>query len=1062
MAARRRAGAAAQSTQEKREEEAVSYEPPEEVPSGTILFKYNKFQQNINVACSLIPTAAVLCVFGGKSTMGAIVVGMLVTYLLDFIGWRDSTFVAVWVTIFTTMITLFMASMHLFAISILNIALVYNMILCGAACGLWATLQFSFLQAQHPRLILIFERMLFALLPATSPVIITWALVAVNGMEVAPYYLLFLMSATYYLYVLPSRSSFRMPAKGKPKAITSEMDELDELVMGRYETAVHTIAYCLLPVLFKLSIHHRHLFTSRDDVADCLLLSSLPMLLVLSMSHKGSMWWLGLQSGALGSFRKTMIGVLGLVLVGCLELRVVMHTFSMYIKLMPPYNYIVVTTAMYLLALIVLAHFAGYLESDRAMWVLALIAVAASSCVCIALGMPYYMVPFGAAGAVFWVRFYYYRKLNDYLSFVGTSSLAIFWFIIRTFMFLDFEFDPLPMSLQHVSCVLMAVVLSSLLIPGLLVVNKNQIINGAIMCIHAAGMTLLELQLHCQFKGIYPSYIVLFSSAVGIWLAHFLFKEGRLESRTAWLLGAIYLGKAGLVFHPTPYALPSSLALSLSITPIYNGILFNARPEAPVRPGSMSKQMAVVHMGSVAAALFLTRHTVIKTLVQGGFHRAPPDSLLLGSALLLFPVACSGLAVFHFPTSSRLRRVFAVALSLGAALMMVQPEMSGLREVLSGAADDGDEGGMYRERGWAPWCLLTAALCALSLTSNTARNNWMLKACVAGIGGAAVGMYFNGAYLPASTPLLIVTALASGLTGVLVVFVPTSSTAANVPGGGGLYMQIVFTALVGLLPVAWMLQPAMLKSVRAGVRQEALGMHRVGLLGMYAALCTVLALFIKLRVSSLDAAGPAKPRPGTPSKKVVARTGEESDWLPAIGNVATVVAFGCAVTINISYLGGSESSIFVLAPILLLLSQDNGLFRKLTDEHRYFPLVLVSVGFLILSAVFPLLLRDPLQRHHLIPRSTGPRPETASTLALMKNLGLLLVTVPAHFLFCRFIWNFNHARDLYWVLLLPINLLPILLADLASIRLLAALAIAEGGLQLFLRDRIRRHGQRFV
>lgn len=45
-------------------------------------------------------------------------------------------------------------------------------------------------------------------------------------------------------------------------------------------------------------------------------------------------------------------------------------------------------------------------------------------------------------------------------------------------------------------------------------------------------------------------------------------------------------------------------------------------------------------------------------------------------------------------------------------------------------------------------------------------------------------------------------------------------------------------------------------------------MHRVGLLGMYAALCTVLALFIKLRVSSLDAAGPAKPRPGTPSKKV--------------------------------------------------------------------------------------------------------------------------------------------------------------------------------------------------
>ncbi len=113
--------------------------------------------------------------------------------------------------------------------------------------------------------------------------------------------------------------------------------------------------------------------------------------------------------------------------------------------------------------------------------------------------------------------------------------------------------------------------------------------------------------------------------------------------------------------------------------------------------------MAVVHMGAVATSLFFTRTTVIAALVQSTLHQQPPASLLLGSALLLFPVCCAGLAVFHFPTSARLRRVFAVTLSTGAALMLVQPEAMGLREVMVGAGDDSDEEGMYRERKWAPW-----------------------------------------------------------------------------------------------------------------------------------------------------------------------------------------------------------------------------------------------------------------------------------------------------------------------------------------------------------------------
>jgi hypothetical protein len=59
-------------------------------------------------------------------------------------------------------------------------------------------------------------------------------------------------------------------------------------------------------------------------------------------------------------------------------------------------------------------------------------------------------------------------------------------------------------------------------------------------------------------------------------------------------------------------------------------------------------------------------------------------------------------------------------------------------------------------------------------------------------------------------------------------------------------------------------------------------------------------------------------------------------------------------------------------------------------------------------------------------------------------------------------WTFKHNRDIYWVLLLPLNVLPAVLTDLFAIRLLSALCIAAGCLQLFLSDRIRKHGLQFV
>jgi hypothetical protein len=507
MASRRR-GAAGRGDEDDAaaaaKDDVTSYEPPTGVPEDTIFFRYNRFQYNARIAAFLLPAAGVLVVFGGKLTMTSLSGGALLSYIFDFQGFRDATFVTVWVSVFAAIISLFAASTHLFVVTMFNVALVYNMLITCACIGLWATLQFTFLQREHPRLVLIFERLLFAVAPASPCVVITWAVIAYNGMHAAPFVLLAFMTAAFYLYVLPVRSSFRVIGKGRTVVPSPVLEELDEIVLGRFETAVQTVAYVILPCFFKVAVHHTHLIASKDDIADLVLLVAVPMLVVVSLASKGSLWWLGLSAATTSWLKKVLIIALVLVIVGCVEVRVIFHSLSHYIKLPAPYNYIAVTTSLYLLALIALAHFGGMFESKAAAFFLTLMAMGGAGTGCVALGMPWFMVPFAAAGGFFWVRFYYHRRLSDYLAFVGTAAVAVVWFTIRTFFFLDFEFDPLPMSLKHVCLVLMLVVVGALLIPGLVAAKRTSPdFNGAVMCVHAAGMTLLELQAHILKSTVY-------------------------------------------------------------------------------------------------------------------------------------------------------------------------------------------------------------------------------------------------------------------------------------------------------------------------------------------------------------------------------------------------------------------------------------------------------------------------------------------------------------------------------------------------------------------------------
>lgn len=348
------------------------------------------------------------------------------------------------------------------------------------------------------------------------------------------------------------------------------------------------------------------------------------------------------------------------------------------------------------------------------------------------------------------------------------------------------------------------------------------------------------------------------------------------------------------------------------------------------------------------------------------------------------------------------------------------------------------------------------------LFTTSVKRSTALRLLLSSFAGFMAGLYFEGAFLPRSVYLWIIAGSACSLAALFTAGLPSISAK------NAVLFQGIFTLFIGVLPVTYMLQPSLLKNIRASHRAEAVSAHRVGLCGLYAAVCTITAVVIKYFVASREQGGAPSSRPQAGSlgrsklQASIASANSQLHWIASVGNVCATLAFGLAVHINISYLEGNDSAVFCLVPLLLLLSRDNGLFSKLTDSKRYFPLVVVSLGYLTSSAVFQLVVRGALEKHSLIHKQAGHRPEVASAFAVLRNLFSLAVTIPGHWMFANFMWSFRHTRDIYWVLLLPLNFLPIFMSDLPSVRLLGALGIAEGCMQLFLSNRIKRHGMQFV
>ncbi|EFJ42256.1 hypothetical protein VOLCADRAFT_107353 [Volvox carteri f. nagariensis] len=170
-------------------------------------------------------------------------------------------------------------------------------------------------------------------------------------------------------------------------------------------------------------------------------------------------------------------------------------------------------------------------------------------------------------------------------------------------------------------------------------------------------------------------------------------------------------------------------------------------------------------------------------------------------------------------------------------------------------------------------------------------------------------------------------------------------------------------------------------------------------------------------------------------------------WVPTLGNLLTLAALGLGLALNCFLNGGlgAPEAIFMLAPILLLLSQDVLILPGLSERQRYCPPQLAISAYLLLTGVVQAV-TDVLVGGGAAAAAVGLPP----ALYLLKELGLAALAVPHHIIFLRYLWTLR-AESWGTALLVaaPVCVLPLAMCDVPALRFFGAVGSMVAVLQYF-------------
>uniref|UniRef100_A0A7N0U9B0 No exine formation 1 n=1 Tax=Kalanchoe fedtschenkoi TaxID=63787 RepID=A0A7N0U9B0_KALFE len=1049
--------------------------------AGSSRFSPSSFAHNARVSIALVPCAAFLLDLGGTPVIATLTVGLMVAYILDSLNFKSGSFFTVWFSLLSAQIAFFFSSSLFSTFNSVPLGLVAAF-LCAETnflIGVWASLQFRWIQIENPSIVVALERLLFACVPLAASSLFTWATISALGMANASYYLMAFSCVFYWLYSIPCVSSFKSKSESGYHG-GQVPDEI--LILTPLESCLHTLSLLFLPLLFHVASHHSVMFSSAAAVSDLFLLFFIPFLFQLYSSTRGSLSWLTKDPHQLHGIRVMNGAVALIVVVICLEIRIVFHSFGRYIQVPPPWNYLLVTITMLGGASAAGAYALGMISDSSSSGAFSAVAIVVSVAGATVVGFPLTFMPLPAVAGFYLARFFTKKSLPSYFTFVVLGSLMVIWFVMHNFW--DLNIWMAGMSLKSFCKLIVSDVVLAMVIPGLaLLPSKLNILTEIGLIAHALLLCHIENRFfnysNIYYYGLdddvmYPSYMVIITTLIGLALARRLFVDQRIGPKTVWILTCLYSSKLAMLFIVSKSVVWMAAVLLLAVSPPL--LLYKDKSRSASR---MKAWQGYAHAGVVALSVWFCREAIFEAL-QWWNGRPPSDGLLLGFCILLTGLACVPITALHFSHVLSAKRCLVLVVATGLLFILMQPPIplsltyhSDIIKAARQSADDISIYGFMASRPlWPSWLLIVAILLTLAAITSIIPINYIveLRAVYAISMGVALGIYISAEYFLQAAFLhaLIVVTMVCASVFVVFTHLPSASSAKFVPW--------VFALLVALFPVTYLLEGQVrFKSISAGGEfgEEdskltlllAVEGARTSLLGLYAAIFMLVALEIKFELASLmkektlernglrsNQHGQStsgnfpqrmrlmqQRRASTGSAFTIKRMAAEGAWMPAVGNVATVMCFAICLILNVNLTGGSNRAIFFLAPILLLLNQDSDFVAGFGDKQRYFPVTLAISVYLALTALYSIW-EDVWHGNG----GWGLEIGGPDWLFAVKNIALLILTFPNHILFNQFVWSSSKQTSATPLLTLPLNLPPVIIADVLKIKILGLLGMIYG------------------
>ena len=645
---------------------------------------------------------------------------------------------------------------HLLYLSPWNIVLLYIFATFTLFCGFWGSMQFTSFTHRFPVVLLNAERITMAVFPLVFYAILVWGLIGLVGPEATPFYLVAVSLVFFRTYATPIPSSFRYHTQTSHE-VTKGYSYEAGFILDAPELAIHFLVYTFAPALVFLILNWAFLADPRV-LSALLFLLSFPLLLIVVHSPKEWFWWSGLSDDGLATFKRVLTIISLVIAAGVFEYRVIFLSYGSYIAFPWPMNVILVTVAVYAAAFLGISLYSGSLLSLVNYPLGMAVATGTAAISSLVLGLPVYVGVLLVAAAACFVHFYFHHRLEAYLVFLGCISLAALYFLYENFFFLHFHFVEFNVSLKLLSMLVLLLLVSSLaVIPATFLPVPPPVVSFVVQPIvvaQAVVLCMVEQILHEEHEDMYPGYLVLLTTAVGLLVARELGGSKKISPTGVWLLTTLYLSKLALFLTPLPLAVPSTMVLLLPVLRI--NFFTPTSPRMTVREG-------LIHFTAVGLAAFITRRSLPQRLVALFLHKQPSESLIFASFLLVWGLGSLSLSYRHFAHLDTPKKGILLLLVTGGLLALLQPEVdpmevsSSFQRTFGGGSSLGGTRLQYLSHGdlrWTSWpfiagFLANALLLILGSKATMARPFWRLFQVTASATCAA--LFIGGTFIPFSS-----------------------------------------------------------------------------------------------------------------------------------------------------------------------------------------------------------------------------------------------------------------------------------------------------------------------